>query len=110
MSSVPRVFVPRFVDADNVNAQNLNAKALLSHFTGPINWVALHSWSSHPDPAVANSPRVACVRLWPNRFSTAHIFLLYQERADAVFYPTLVSLDAAALHWGRRTRHVRKDP
>ena len=47
-----KIFVPRWVDQANTNAQISNAKAMLSRFSNPnVQWTALNYET--PDPAVA---------------------------------------------------------
>lgn len=90
------ILVPRLVDADGHNAQNLNAKALLSRFKSPD--VIWHTFHYHaPDPAVASRSNVRCHRLAHGRFWTWHAVLKYQGKFDAIFYPGNECFDALAL-------------
>jgi glycosyltransferase involved in cell wall biosynthesis len=96
------ILVPRLVDADNHNAQNLNAKALLSRFNSPdIVWHIFHY--NTPDPAVAGRDNVRCHQLIHGRFWTWHAMLKYQGRYDAIFYPGNECFDARALAWRERS-------
>ena len=86
VSSKYQIFVPRLVDATNNNAQNLNAKALLSRFTDPrADWTALHY--DAPDQQLAKSRRVHLQKLWRRHLWMPHLVLLYQQAASAIFYP-----------------------
>lgn len=101
MSSKPlKIFVPRLIDERQTNAQNLNAKALLSRFSSPnIEW---HTVYYHePDPAVANRPNVICHKLARGRFWTYHLMLKYSGAYDAIFYPGCEWYDAAGLNLRR---------
>ncbi len=91
-----RVLVPRLLDADNTNAQNLNAKALLARFRRPeVTWVGLHY--GRPDPGVAANPRVHLVRLMRRRLWTWHAASRYLSNVDAIFYPGFEWFDARGL-------------
>lgn len=95
MKSDLRIFVPRWMDAANTNAQNLNARALLSRFTGSrARWVATHF--NEPDPAVA-LPHIELQRLWRTRLWRTHTVMLYQQHADGIFYPGIEGFDDAGL-------------
>jgi glycosyltransferase involved in cell wall biosynthesis len=101
------ILVPRLVDVDNHNAQNLNAKALLSRFTSPdVIWHTFHY--STPDPAVAGRDNVRCHQLIHGRFWTWHAILKYQGRYDAIFYPGNEKFDDVSL--GIRKLTGRKIP
>ena len=77
------VVVPRVVDGDNHNAQNLNAKSLLARFESDnCTWVATHY--GRPDSAVLNRRNVRLVRLWRHRFWTLRMWLLYLQAAHAL--------------------------
>lgn len=95
-----QILVPRFVDATNTNAQNLNAKALLSRFRSPrAKWIALHYGA--PDRTVAESPRVATRKLWRTRLWQYHTVLQYQQSVDAIFYPGMDWYDLRGLELRR---------
>jgi glycosyltransferase involved in cell wall biosynthesis len=101
------ILVPRLVDKDNYNAQNLNAKALLSRFTSPdVIWHTFYY--NTPDPAVSNRGNVRCHRLIHGRLWRWHAILKYLGRFDAIFYPGNECFDARALKW--RTWMGRKIP
>lgn len=88
------VFVPRFFDAGSHNAQNLNAKAILSHFdTLP----GLTLRGVYHDKPIDIKRRVKLTRLWRGRFLRLHMILLYQGRYDAIFYPGKESFDKVGL-------------
>lgn len=97
---IMRILVPRFLDALNTNAQNLNAKALLARFNDPeIEWCATHY--NQPDSYVEQNKRVRLVRLWRSRMSRFRMFLFYLQRAEALFYPGGVSYAAYGLRLGK---------
>lgn len=105
MSEELRIFVPRLMDAGNTNAQNLNARALLSRFTSThARWVS--SYYDEPDSRITAAPRVELNNLWRTRLWHWHMLLEYQGTADAVFYPGLEWFDARGLElrerFGRR--------
>lgn len=98
-----RIIVPRLVDADNLNAQNLSARSLLSGFTRETcEWHC--ACYGEPDPAVSSNPTVTVTRLAPWRAWPWHLALLYQQSADAIFYPGLEWYDRIGLQWRDRTR------
>ena len=85
-----RVFVPRWMDRTNTNAQNANARALLSRFRGAqACWTALAS-DGPADSILQNKVQIRTITR--SRFWNLHLALRYQERFDAVFYP--------GPHWG----------
>jgi glycosyltransferase involved in cell wall biosynthesis len=79
-----RIFVPRWMDQQNSNAQNSNARALLSRFTSTqARWIAVCS-----DKAAAAMP--GTVELFPmssSRLWSCRLALAYQRPWDAIFYP-----------------------
>jgi glycosyltransferase involved in cell wall biosynthesis len=94
--SLRRILVPRLLDADNINAQNLNARALLSRFsTASVCWQALVDEAG--DPAVLRNPLVEAEQLWSGRAWQLRHWLFYLQRADALFYPGREAVDARAL-------------
>ena len=102
-----RILVPRLVDAAQTNAQNLNAKALLSRFCNPSHqWIAAHY--NDPHSAVANNPRVALARLWRGRLWPWRMTTLYLGQVDAIFYPGFEWFDDLALKL--RSRFARCVP
>ena len=92
------ILVPRCVDADARNAQNLNARALLSRFESPnILW---HSFHFHaPDPAVTGRKNVRSHQLIRGGLWPYHAQLKYQGQFDGIFYPGNECFDARALKW-----------
>jgi glycosyltransferase involved in cell wall biosynthesis len=117
------ILVPRLMDRVNpepgghgmdINAQNLNAKALLARFRrAECRWLATHY--DPPDPAVQRSEHVRLVKLWHGVLGRLvdyacvwdeRLFLFYQQHADAIFYPGPNWADEAGLqfrsHTGRR--------
>ncbi len=88
------IVVPRLVDAENNNAQCLNARAMLSRFgTESAAWYAVYH--GKPDPKVVANPRVHLSRLWRRRLWQPGMVLHYLRRADALFYPGIEWMDAA---------------
>jgi glycosyltransferase involved in cell wall biosynthesis len=81
-----RIFVPRWMDQTNTNAQNSNAKAMLSRFSDPrARWIAVCGEDApeqvRRNPAVAIHS-ISTSRLWPYQLA-----LKYQSTFDAIFYP-----------------------
>ncbi len=96
MKTEYRILVPRYIDAANTNAQNLNAKALLSRFASDrAKWIALHY--NPPQVEVASSPRVELRKLCRTRLWQSHAVLLYQQNVDAIFYPGMEWMDLRGL-------------
>ena len=94
-------------DAENTNAQNLNAKMLLAHFHQPdVAWLGLHYYE--PDPSVVANPRVELVKLWRRHLWPWHVGLRYQAGVDAIFYPGAEWFDDVGLKW--RSRLHRRVP
>lgn len=89
------VFVPRWMDQTNTNAQNSNAKALLSRFSDPRGrWTAVCSHKP-ADCILRSGVETVCIsssRWWPCR-----LLLSYQSKFDAVFYPGPHWADEAGL-------------
>lgn len=101
MSRKPQILVPRLVDQNNVNAQNLNAKAFLQRFrSNNAHWfVATYG---APDAGVVANPRVTVSKLLPRRAWRWHMAARYLKKVDAIFYPNKESYD----EWGLRLRSV----
>jgi len=96
-----KIFVPRWVDAANTNAQISNAKAMLSRFDQPnVEWIAPHYEA--PDPLVAKRRNVHLRKLIHNGFWRAHLTVQYQSPVDAIFYPGGRWFDS----WGLRIRRL----
>jgi glycosyltransferase involved in cell wall biosynthesis len=95
-----RIFVPRWLDQHNRNAQNSNARALLSRFSDPrAQWTAVCSQkaAAAPVPGIVELVSVSDSRLWSYRLALA-----YQRRYDAIFYPGPHWSD----EWGIRMRRL----
>jgi glycosyltransferase involved in cell wall biosynthesis len=98
-----QVIVPRLIDEANLNAQNLNARSLLSHFgRQKCEWHCVRYGTA--DPAVSANRAVKVTQLAPWRFWPWHMALFYQQSADAIFYPGLEWFDWVGLQWRDRTR------
>jgi len=87
-----QVFVPRWMDRSDSNAQNANARALLSRFMDPrAHWTAVYAVGP-ADPVRGN--RIETMRIPGSRFWELQLARAYQSKFDAVFYP--------GPHWGDR--------
>src|SRR5512142_3205927 len=96
MSQELRIFVPRLMDAANTNAQNLNARAMLSRFQREdARWFTTHY--DEADPLVTQAPRVSVTKLWRTRLWQWHTLLHYQGGYDAIFYPGMEWFDGRGL-------------
>lgn len=96
MSREIRIFVPRLIDAANTNAQNLNARALLSRFRQQTaRWITTHY--DAPDTTVAAASQVEVTKLCRTRLWHSHMLLKYQQPVDAIFYPGMEWFDAQGL-------------
>jgi glycosyltransferase involved in cell wall biosynthesis len=90
-----RIFVPRWMDANNTNAQNSNAKALLSRMSDPrAQWTAV--CSDEPDRQVVNNG-VRLLLLSTSRTWRSELFLSYQRGFDSIFYPGVTWADDLGL-------------
>lgn len=99
------IFVPRWMNLSDRNAQNSNAKALLSRFSDPrVRWTAITG--EEPLPSVAKNGvairRLSRSHLWPYE-----LLFAYQRRFDAIFYPGVMWPDELGLK-ARRVfgRHI----
>jgi glycosyltransferase involved in cell wall biosynthesis len=90
-SSCLRFFVPRWMDRANLNAQNSNARSLLSRFSDARGeWIAISG--SQPAESVRDNDLVKIRAISNSRFWQFELALAYQSKFDAVFYP--------GPHWG----------
>jgi glycosyltransferase involved in cell wall biosynthesis len=81
-----RVFTPRWMDENDTNAQNSNARAMLSRFSDPrACWIAVRG-EDPPERILAN-PAVETHRLSTSRWWPFELALEYQWQFDAIFYP-----------------------
>ncbi len=99
------LFVPRWMDPSITNAQNSNARALLSRFTDPR---ALWTAVGHEElPEGASGDGFSTVRLARNRLWKYQLALAYQSNFDAIFYPGVDWADEVGMKLrrlsGRRT-------
>lgn len=98
-----KVIVPRLIDTGNLNAQNLNARSLLSRFgREKCEWHC--ACYGGADPAVSSNRAVKVTKLARWRFWPWHMVLFYQQSADAIFYPGIEWFDRIGLQWCDRTR------
>jgi glycosyltransferase involved in cell wall biosynthesis len=79
------IFVPRWMDQTNTNAQNSSAQALLSRFKDPgARWTAI--FTDPPVDTIRNSiiktRHLSRSHWWP-----LELVLAYQSQFDAIFYP-----------------------
>lgn len=96
-----RILVPRFLDRDNHNAQNLNAKALLARFAADgSTWIGTHYGDA--EPAVLKNPRVKLIQLWRRRLWLPRMWLLYVQPATGLFYPGREAIDEVGVRWRKR--------
>jgi len=99
------VFVPRLVDASQLNPQNYNARMLLSRWTAADFGIRTLAYDE-PDSRVASRGGIRVVRLWRRHLWQAHLFLQYLHPCGAVFYPGVSAADFAGLR-GRRAVGLR---
>jgi glycosyltransferase involved in cell wall biosynthesis len=79
-----RIFVPRWMDQRNTNAQNSNARALLSRFSNDrAHWTAVCSHKA----AAAMPSGIELVPMSSSRLWSCRLALAYQRQYDAIFYP-----------------------
>jgi glycosyltransferase involved in cell wall biosynthesis len=79
------IFVPRWMNQSITNAQNSNARALLSRFSDSrARWTAL-GYDQPPDAVTRNG--VNLVWLSRSRLWRYQLGLAYQSRFDVIFYP-----------------------
>lgn len=74
------------VDADNLNAQSNNTKAILSRWDAAGFPAAAFHFRA-PDPAVAANPNVRLIKLPPNRLWKARALTAGLDRFSAVVFP-----------------------
>lgn len=95
------VFVPTLVDANNLNAQVNNARAILAEWDVP-GWRVDTLAYNEPEQRVAENPHVRIIKLWRRHAWYAHLFLRYLRPYDLIFYPGVYPMDTAGLRWRRR--------
>lgn len=95
------VFVPTLVDADNLNSQVNNTRAILAEWDVP-NWNVDTLAYHEPDQRVAANPQIRVIKLWRRHAWYAHLFLRYLRRYDLIFYPGVYPMDTAGMRWRRR--------
>ena len=79
------IFVPRWMNRSITNAQNSNARSLLSRFTDPrAHWTAVGN-DEPPEAIIKNGVKI--IHLVRSRLWTYHLALAYQSSFDAIFYP-----------------------
>jgi glycosyltransferase involved in cell wall biosynthesis len=89
-------FVPRWMDQSNSNAQNSNARALLSRFADPrAEWIAVYGKDAAQ--SVRENERVQTRRISTSRLWQCQLAIAYQSKFDAVFYPGPHWADEAGL-------------
>jgi len=95
------IFVPRFIDSNNTNAQNLNAKQLLGLFK-KNQWKAIYYNS--PDRQLWDQSNIHLFKLASGRMWTLSLIKHYLSHYSAVFYPGKERHDIIAL----KLRHLLK--
>ncbi len=94
------IFVPRWMNRANNNAQNANAKALLSRFSSSTaHWTAIYS--DDPVESVTNNG-IDLIRLSHSRWWQFELLLAYQRTFDAIFYPGVMWPD----EFGIKLQHL----
>src|SRR5438105_8217286 len=79
------IFVPRWMDPTNTNAQNSNAKALLSRFRDPrARWSAV---CGNSPAELIRQNGIETFRLHSTRWWELRAILAYQAKFDTIFYP-----------------------
>lgn len=94
-------FVPTLVDANNLNAQVNNARAILGGWDVP-GWRVNALAYGEPDQRVAANSKIQVIKLWRRHAWYVHLFLRYLRPCDLIFYPGAYAMDAAGLRWRRR--------
>ena len=78
------IFVPRWMNRSITNAQNSNARSLLTRFTDPrAHWTAVGN-DEPPEAIIKNGVKI--IHLVRSRLWTYHLALAYQSSFDAIFY------------------------
>lgn len=96
-----KLFVPRLMDAAQLNPQNNNARMILKHWELQSARVATLCYDE-PDEQVDNHPKIRVVRLWRRHAWYVHLFLRYIRNYDLIFYPGPHAVDIAGLLWRKR--------
>jgi glycosyltransferase involved in cell wall biosynthesis len=97
-----RFFVPRWMDQTDTNAQNANAKAMLSRFSDPrARWTAIHG--DEPDECIRSNRAIQTHRISSSRLWQFQLALAYQSKFDAIFYPGATWADKAGFSLRRST-------
>lgn len=91
------VFVPKLVDASNLNAQCLNTRAFLKRWNLHSLYISCVHYGQ-PDGVISTNPGVKLRKLWRWRFWRLHMALTYARSYDGIFYP---GFDIADI-WGLR--------
>jgi glycosyltransferase involved in cell wall biosynthesis len=94
------MFVPRFMDENNRNAQNNNARSLLRYWPESDFRITTLTYGS-PDREAVCRKGVRIIRLWRRHGWMFHLFLRYLRHYDLVFYPGVHAADAAGLRLRR---------
>lgn len=88
--------MPRFLDKTAINAQCLNAKALMQYFTAEnMNISSMHSETV--SEALKNKTFLNLVKVWPWRFWRLRLTIQYFRSYDIVFYPNADIADIIGL-------------
>ena len=81
-----RIFVPRFADAANNNAQARNAQSIMARWQSE-GYRLSTICAGEPEGRILANPRVDIRRLPDNRYWPAAFFLAYFGSYDCIFYP-----------------------
>src|SRR5258708_4103663 len=96
------IFVPRWMNRSITNAQNSNARALLSCFSDPrAQWTAIGT-DQPPDAVIRNGVKI--IQLFHSGLWTYQLALAYQSRFDAIFYPGVEWADELGMRLRRLSR------
>lgn len=102
-----KIFLPQFLDESGINAQCLNAKALMKYFSSQL--FDVHAM--HDDPVSNELARKSFIHLhqvWPWRFWRLRLFLQYLASYDAIFYPNADVADVLGLKYRQLIRRKHK--
>ena len=95
------IYLPRWVDEWNTNAQALNARSMLARFrSANVKWIA--PYYSKPDSLLVDRPNLRLYQFLRKGLWRLHLLMQYQSPVDAIFYPGGTCYDA----WGLLLRRL----
>jgi len=97
-----KIFMPRLLDRDQKNAQNLNAKSLLPYLSDRLDIISF----GYGEVDEGISKRCKIIQLLRSRLFQYQILIRYLFPCDAIFYPGHEWYDA----WGLKIRKLLKIP